>query len=293
MIIDWKKIAQKMYKKLKEDICRECKPALPTLWAILVWDNSASLRYIKQKRKWAKFVWMGFELQQFNKNVSEQELLEFLEHWNNDSKISWYIVQLPLPEHINSQKIINAISPKKDVDWFHPENQWKILLWDKTGFAPCTPEGVMEILNSPIIPFLKGDKNNVLEWKEVVVIWKSNIVGKPLVAMLMNAGATVISCNSKTLDINKFTKKADIVVCATWVPWLLQLENINDTTIVIDVWFTIVDWKIYWDAEFEEIHKNWNLITPVPGWVGRLTVANLLKNTFKAYKQNRKDTVEM
>ncbi len=287
MIIDWKKIAQKMYEKLKEDICSECRPALPTLWAILVWDNSASLRYIKQKRKWAKYVGMNFELKQFEQNISEEELLDFLNTWNNDSSISWYIVQLPLPEHINSTKIIRTISPEKDVDWFHPENQGKVLLGDKSWFAPCTPYWVMEIFEElgPLLTSPQGRGIKGLSWKEVVVIGKSNIVGKPLVAMLMNAWATVISCNSKTPDISKFTKKADIVVCAAWVLWLLKLENINDNTIVIDVWFTIIDWKIYWDAEFDEINENGNLITPVPGWVWRLTVANLLKNTFKAYKQ--------
>ena len=143
----------------------------------------------------------------------------------------------------------------------------------------------MEIFEElgPLLTSPQGRGIKGLLWKEVVVIWKSNIVWKPLVAMLMNVWATVISCNSKTPDINKFTKNADIVVCAAWVPWLLKLENINKNTIVIDVWFTIIDWQIYWDAEFDEINENWNLITPVPGWVGRLTVANLLKNTFKAY----------
>ena len=273
MIINWWKIAKKMYEKLKEEVS-QIKGEKPTLWAILVWDNSASLRYIKQKRRWAKFVGMNFELKQFDENISEQDLIDFIKSWNSDKNISGYIIQLPLPEHVNSTKILRTVSPEKDVDWFHPENQWKVLLGDESWFAPCTPHWVMEIFE---------DWNIELQWKEVVVIWKSNIVGKPLVAMLMNAWTTVISCNSKTPDINKFTKTADIVICAAWVPWLLKLENINDKTIVIDVWFTIIDRKIYWDAEFDEINENWNLITPVPGWVGRLTVANLLKNTFKAH----------
>jgi len=285
MIIDWKKIADKMYVDLKKEISRDSRPAVPTLWAILVWDNSASIRYIKQKRKWAKYVGMNFELKQFDQNISEEELLQFIESWNNEKNISWYIIQLPLPEHMNSTKILRSVSPQKDVDWFHPENQGKVLLWDQSWFAPCTPHWVMEIFEEldPLLTSPQGRGIKGLQWKEVVVIWKSNIVGKPLVAMLMNAWATVISCNSKTPDINKFTKRADIVISAAWVPWLLKLENINKKTIVIDVWFTIVDWKIYWDAEFDEINNNGNLITPVPGWVGRLTVANLLKNTFKAH----------
>jgi len=274
MIINWKELAQNIYNKLKEEIFVLEKK--PTLWAILVWENSASLRYIKQKKKWAEYIWMNFELKNFSDNVSEKELLEFIDNWNNDKNISWYIVQLPLPKHIDSTKIINAINPKKDVDWFHPENQWKILIWDNTGFAPCTPYWVMWIFE---------ELNIGLSGKEVVVIWRSNIVGKPITAMLINAWATVISCNSKTPDISKYTKTADIVICAAGQPHLLKLENINDKTIVIDVGFTVIDWKIYWDASFEEINNNWNLITPVPGWVWRLTVANLLKNTYKAFKQ--------
>ncbi|MCD5380572.1 bifunctional 5,10-methylenetetrahydrofolate dehydrogenase/5,10-methenyltetrahydrofolate cyclohydrolase [Candidatus Gracilibacteria bacterium] len=286
MIINGGKIAKKMYEKLREDVS-QIKGDKPTLGAILVGDNSASLRYIKQKRKWAKFVGMNFELKQFEENISEKKLLQFIESWNNDENISGYIIQLPLPEHINSTKILRTVSPEKDVDGFHPENQGKVLLGDESGFAPCTPHGVMEIfeelgslLTSPQGRGIKG-----LQGKEVVVIGKSNIVGKPLVAMLMNAGATVITCNSKTPDINKFTKSADIVICAAGVPGLLKLENISKDTIVIDVGFTIIDGKIYGDAEFEAIHENGNFITPVPGGVGRLTVANLLKNTFKAYHQ--------
>ena len=285
MIIDWKKITENIYEQLKINISKiDWKK--PKLAAILVWENSPSLRYIKQKRKWAEYVGMDFELKNFDDNVSEKELLDFIEIWNNDENISWYIIQLPLPKHINSTKILNAINPKKDVDGFHPENQGKILVGDKSGFAPCTPAGVMWILNSPIIPFYKGDKcKDFLAGKEVVVIWRSNIVGKPITVMLINAWATVISCNSKTPDISKFTKTADIVICAAWQPWLLKLENINDKTIVIDVGFTVIDWKIFGDADFENINNNWNLITPVPGWVGRLTVANLLKNTYKAFLQ--------
>ena len=274
MIIDWKKISENIYNTLKEEVS-QISWEKPTLWAILVWEDSASLRYIKQKRKWADFVWMDFELKQFELSVTQEQLLEFIARWNQDKKMSGYIVQLPLPKHIDEQKIIHAILPEKDVDWFHPVNQWKVLIWDDTGFAPCTPFGVMWI-------FDELELN--LSWKEVVVIWRSNIVWKPVTAMLINKWATVISCNSRTPDINKFTKTSDIVICATWVPWLLKLENINDKTIVIDVWFTVIDWKIFWDADFDDIHENGNLITPVPGWVWRLTVANLLKNTLKAYK---------
>ncbi len=276
MIIDWKKISEKIYENLKKEII-EVKNISDkiTLWAILVWENSPSLRYIKQKKKFCEQVWINFELKTFAENVSENELMDFLELWNSDKNISGYIVQLPLPENINTTKILNKIKPEKDVDWFHPVNQWKVLVWDVTWFSPCTPAWVIEILE-----YLNVD----LSWKEVVVIGKSNIVWKPVTAMLINLWATVISCNSKTKDLSKFTKSADIVVCAAWKPWLLKQDMINEKTIIIDVWFTVINEKIYGDADFENINNNWNLITPVPGWVWRLTVANLLKNTFKAYK---------
>lgn len=271
MIIDWKKIAAWMYEKIKEEILITWKKL--KLQAILVWNNSSSLRYISQKRKWAEFVWIDFKLEHLEENITEKTLLDKIEEYNKDSKTTWILVQLPLPSHIDTKKVINLINPKKDVDWFHSENQWKILLWDDTWLFPCTPAWVMEIFN-----YLGVD----LTWKLVTVIWRSNIVGKPLVAMLINSWATTICCNSKTKDIKEFTKKSDIVICAAWSPGLLTMDMINDKTIVIDVWFTVIDDKIYGDAKFDEIEANWNMITPVPGWVWALTVANLMSNILKA-----------
>ncbi len=189
--------------------------------------------------------------------------------------MNWYIVQLPLPKHINTKKVINAISPKKDVDWFHPNNQWKVLISDNTWFVPCTPAWIMEIF--------KKEKIN-LEWKVVCVVWRSNIVWKPITALLINAWATVVSCNSLTKDIKKHTSIADIVVVAAWKPWILKVDMMKNWSTVIDVWFTVVDWKILWDADTNLIDLVWNKVTPVPGWVWALTVSMLMKNTLKAYK---------
>lgn len=273
MIIDWKKIALEKYEEIKKTVKTIDKSL--TLLAILVWNNPSSLRYIRQKKKWAEFVWINFVLDHLDENIKEEKLLEKIEQYNKDTKITWIMVQLPLPSHIYSKKVINLINPSKDVDWFNEKNQWKILIWDDSWLVPCTPLWVMEILKS-----LKID----LSWKIVTVIWKSNIVWKPLTMLLINASATVISCNSKTPDLKQFTKISDIVICAVWKPWLLTLDMINDKTIVIDVWFTVVDDKIYGDAKFEEINNNWNLITPAPGWVGPLTVANLMNNVIKSCK---------
>ena len=273
MIIDWKEIALKIYKDIKNKIEKLKKK--PTLWAILVWNNSASLRYIKQKEKWAKYVWIWFNLVSLDESVSENELLEVIKKFNSDNNISWYIIQLPLPKHINTNKIINYIDPRKDVDWFHAKNQWKILIWDNSWLVPSTPAWIMEILSSMKVN---------LVWKIVTVIWRSNIVWKPTTALIMNAWATVINCNSKTPSIKDFTLKSDIIILAAWSPWLLSADMIKKDSIIIDVWFTIINNKIHWDAMFEEINNLWNKITPVPGWVWALTVAMLMKNTLKASK---------
>jgi len=274
MIIDWKGIAKKIYDNIKEEI--KTLKNKPTLWAILVWNNSSSLRYISQKQKWADYCWINFELKHLNENTSEEELLELLKNFNNNKNISWYIVQLPLPKHINEQKIIHTINPNKDVDWFHEQNQWKILIWDNSWFVPCTPAWIMEIFDSI------WEK---VEWKIVCVVWRSNIVWKPITALLINAWATVISCNSRTPNIEEFTKKSDIIIMAAWKPWLLKSGMIKKDAIIIDVWFTVIDNKIYWDADFDSIEANWNKITPVPWWVWALTVAMLMNNTLKAYKK--------
>lgn len=271
MIIDWTKISNSIYTGIKQKIERLEKK--PILWVILVWEDEVSLRYINQKRRFASFVWMGFAYKQLDKNISEQKLLETIKEFNEDRNISWFIVQLPLPKHINPENITKAIEPNKDVDWFNPINMWKILIWDNSGLVPCTPAWIMELLNS---------LNVDLAWKNVTIIWKSNIVWKPMAALLINAWATVTVCNSKTKDIYKFTRESNIVISATWVPKLLKLDMVNSDTIVVDVWFSVVDWKVYGDADFDNIDIAWIKITPVPGWVWPLTVAMLIKNTLKA-----------
>ncbi|MFA5917215.1 MAG: bifunctional 5,10-methylenetetrahydrofolate dehydrogenase/5,10-methenyltetrahydrofolate cyclohydrolase [Candidatus Gracilibacteria bacterium] len=273
MIIDGKEIALKKYDEIKNKV-GNIKEKL-TLLAILVGNNPSSLRYIKQKKKWAEYVGINFILDHLDENTSEQKLLEKINNYNNDKNITGILVQLPLPNHIDTKKVINLINPNKDVDGFNEKNQGKILIGDDSGLVPCTPAGVMDILNH-----LKID----LPGKIVTVIGKSNIVGKPLTMLLINNGVTVTSCNSKTKDLSQFTKISDIVICAAGKPGILTLDMINDKTIVIDVGFTVIDEKIYGDAKFDEINNNGNLITPVPGGVGPLTVANLMNNIMKSYR---------
>jgi len=205
MILDWKKIAEEIYNELKKEISKLEKK--PSLSVIFVWNNESSIRYVKQKEKWAKYVWINFKLLHFDETISENWLLKEIENLNNDENINWFIIQLPLPNHINTTKIINSISPKKDVDWFHPINQWKIVIWDNSWLPACTPAWIIELL----------ERYNIeITWKNIVIIWASNIVGKPTANLLINKKATVTICNSKTKDITDFSKNTDILITATW-----------------------------------------------------------------------------
>lgn len=278
MILNWRLTAEKIYTQLKQNISK--LKTKPTLWAILVWDSWASLRYIKQKRKFAEQIWMWFELIQLSENISQDALLKEIKKCNTRSEISGYIVQLPLPKHIDTDLIINSISPYKDVDGFHPVNQGRIMTWDTSWFTPCTPAGVMKLFQEYDI---------TLPWKKVCIIGRSNIVGKPLAMLCINAGATVSICNSQTPRLEDFTLWADIIICATGKPHLLTPEITQEDSIIIDVGFSVIDGKIMWDADTSRFIEAGNSITPVPGWVGPMTVAMLMTNTYLAYiKHNEK-----
>lgn len=274
MILNWTRTASKIYTQLKENILKLEKK--PTLWAILVWNSPASLRYIKQKRKFAKKIGMWFEFIQRDEKISQKELLETIRACNTSENISGYIVQLPLPKHIDTNKIIESIDPKKDVDGFHPENQWKVMIDDNSGFIPCTPAGIMHLLSEYKVE---------LSWKKICIIWRSNIVGKPLALLCINAGATVSVCNSRTPKLEDFTLSADIIICATGIPHLIKPDMTHKNAIIIDVWFSVVDGKIIGDTDTQAFLDAGNSITPVPGWVGPMTVAMLMTNTYLAHIQ--------
>lgn len=277
MLIDGKIIAENIYKDLKNEISKLQKK--PKMAVILVWENSPSMRYVEQKRKKAEELGIIFELINFKSNISENELISKIRNLNDDNSIHGFMVQLPLPKHISEKRVINNIHPKKDIDGFTPKNLWKLMIWDETGLYPCTPAWIMEIF--------KAEKID-LEWKIVCVIGRSNIVWKPISSLLINAWATVISCNSKTKHLRKYTTIADIIVIATWQPEMLKVDMAKSGAIIIDVWFSVLDGKIYGDADTKLFDLVWNKITPVPGWVWVLTVCMLMKNTLKAFKNQQK-----
>jgi len=274
MILDWKEIAGKIYEDIKNKVSVLAKK--PWLGVILVWNSSASLSYISQKEKWAKYAWINFYLTKLEENISQDELEKEIIRFNQNPEVSWFIVQLPLPRHIDEQKIINLINPEKDVDWFTKENIGALFLWDKTGLIPCTPKWIKRLLD---------EYNISLVWKNVVIIWRSNIVWKPLSLLFINEWATVTICNSKTKNIKEFSLKADIVVSAVWKPNLVTKDMINPGSVIIDVWFNKIDWKIMWDCDFEGLEWQ-NYITPVPGGVWPMTVAMLIENTYLAFLKN-------
>lgn len=271
MIIDWKKISQKIYTNLKNEISK--LESSPTLWVILVWENEASISYVWQKEKYAKQIWINFVLKRLDVSITEERLINEINYFNEDKNIDWFIIQLPLPIKINTQNIINKILPSKDVDWFTAFNLWKLFLDDKSWFISCTPKWIVRILE-------EYDIN--LEWKKVCIIWRSNIVGKPLSLLLINKWATVSVCNSYTRDIWKYTLISDIVISAVGKPMLITENMVKKWSIIIDVWFNRINWKIVWDCDFLTLEKN-NLITPVPWWVGPMTVAMLMENTYLSY----------
>jgi len=274
MILSGKKVAEELNHELKEKIQHLEKK--PKLIAVLIGDNEESMRYIGQKQKAAWSVGIEFELLRLHFDISENVLLEKIDTLNNDTSVSWYIVQLPLPAWFDTQKILSHINPHKDVDWFHPVNQWKLLIWDQSGHIPCTPKGVMKLLEYYSIG-IKG--------KHVVIIGRSNIVWKPLAALCINAWATVTSCNSLTSDLWVFTRNADIVISAVWKAHFLSASHFSLHATLIDVWFSVKDGKLFWDIDTDECLAQWNDITPVPGGVGPMTVAMLLENTYQAHIQ--------
>lgn len=279
--IDGKAFSQVILEKIREEHnqLKEKYGKQAGLAVVIVGNNPASQVYVRNKMKACENVEFYSENIELDENISEEELLQEINKLNKNDRINGILVQLPLPSHINELKIIDSISPEKDVDGFHVANIGKMVIGDETGFLSCTPYGIMQLLEEYKIE---------IAGKDAVIIGRSNIVGKPMALMLIQKGATVQVCNSRTKDLRKKLNDADIIIVAAGVPKLLKKEDVKEGAVVIDVGINRVDGKICGDVDYEEVAERASYITPVPGGVGPMTIASLIKNTFKSYKNSLK-----
>ncbi len=277
-LLDGAAIAHQVYAQLKERIRRlHARGVQPGLAAILVGDNSASRIYIRNKAQACQDIGVHSEVMRFAADSSEEQVFTTLQHLNANPRIHGILVQLPLPSHLNSERILQAIAPAKDVDGFNWVNLGAMVA-GHTLLAPCTPLGVMTMLDYAQVP---------IEGRSAVVIGRSAIVGKPLALMLIARGATVSVCSSKTPDLRQYTLMADILVVAVGNPGLVDGAMIKPGAVVIDVGINrLPGGKLVGDVDFASASRVASRITPVPGGVGRMTVAMLLENTVTAAERS-------
>ena len=276
MIIDGKKEAQLLRNEVKKEIesIKSKSNKVPGLTVILIGDYAPSQIYVKNKEKNAKEVGINSEIVRYSKEVSEQEVLKKIKELNNKDDVSGILVQLPLPPQINKEKIINAINPTKDVDGFHPINVGN-LSSGYNSIVPCTPLGCLFLIK-------KIETN--LSGKHAVIIGRSNLNGKPMAQLLLKENCTVTIVHSKTKNLKTECLNADILVAAVGVANLVKSDWVKKDVIVIDVGINKIGDKIVGDVEFNSVKEKAKAITPVPGGVGPMTIACLLKNTLECFK---------
>ncbi len=277
-LINGKLVSETLRVGIKDEVTDLVKNhgITPGLAVILVGEDPASTVYVRNKHKACAEVGINSIQIMLPESTTEEELLNKIDELNNDDTVDGILVQLPLPKHISEDRVINAISPQKDVDAFHPENVGKITL-GKYDFIPCTPAGIMELLK-----FYNVDING----KECVVLGRSNIVGKPMLLLLLAKNGTVTICHSRTKDLNAAISRADILVVAIGKPKFVNGDVIKPGAVVIDVGINRTeDGKLCGDVDFESAEKVASMITPVPGGVGPMTITMLLKNTLTAAKK--------
>ncbi|MBA3061964.1 MAG: bifunctional 5,10-methylenetetrahydrofolate dehydrogenase/5,10-methenyltetrahydrofolate cyclohydrolase [Atribacteria sp.] len=277
-IIDGRKIAKEISESLKvkvEDFIKKNKLA-PKLAVIIVGEEPASLFYVKMIARSCEKVSIDFEKHNLPGKTSEKELLELIDNLNEDKKVSGIIVQVPLPEQINQERIQEAVNPYKDVDCFNPSNMGKLAL-GKPEFLPCTPYAVYELIRR---------ENIIVEGKHTVIVGRSNIVGKPMTLILLQkeqyANATLTVCHSRTNDLSHYTRQADILIAAVGKPEIIKRDMIKEGAVIIDVGTNEVEGKLVGDVAYEEVLDKASVITPVPGGVGPITNVMLMQNTLKA-----------
>ena len=275
-IIDGVTASLELKKNIKKEI--EKDGLTPSLAVILVGDNKASKIYVRNKKKACEMVGISFTEINLPETISEELIINEIRRLNEDDLVNGILVQLPLPSGFDEGKIINEISPLKDVDGLTYQNVGNLVL-ENECLVSCTPMGVMELLKTYNVP-LKG--------KDVCIVGRSNLVGKPLIQLLLQQDATVSICHSKSVNIKDYTKRADVLIVAAGHPNLITKDMVKDGVVVIDVGINKENDSLCGDVDFKEVSKKASLITPVPGGVGPMTVASLLKNVVKAYRvQNR------
>lgn len=279
MILDGKKLKEKKLNILKEETSKLDKKL--TLCVIQVGEDTASEIYVNQKKKMADFVGFAFKHIKLKNDVSEDYLLSIIDKENKDDKTTGIIVQMPLPSHINETKIQNAIDYHKDIDGLSDINTGR-LVHNRKALISCTPKGILELLK---------EYNIKIESKHVVIVGRSNLVGKPLVNLFLNENATVTICHSKTKNLKDYTITADILISAVGKKNLITKDMVKQNAVVIDVGITRENNKLYGDVDFDNVSNKASYITPVPGGVGPMTVTELGYNVLEAY-QLRSDANE-
>ena len=274
-----KEVSARIKAELKTEVENLKKEGInPGLAVIIVGEDPASQVYVRNKERACEECAIYSEKYALTAETTQEELLKLIDELNNKSSISGILVQLPVPKHIDEKTIINAIAPNKDVDAFHPVNVGKIMVGNY-DFVPCTPAGVMELIKESGID---------VSGKECVIVGRSNIVGKPQAMLLLHQNGTVTICHSKTKNLAEKTKNADILVAAVGIPNFIKGDMIKEGAVVIDVGINrLENKKLCGDVEFESAEKVAGAITPVPGGVGPMTIAMLMKNTVKAAILNK------
>jgi methylenetetrahydrofolate dehydrogenase (NADP+) / methenyltetrahydrofolate cyclohydrolase len=286
-LIDGKKTAQDIRNEIKEEVAKMIDDGSrpPHLAAVIVGEDPASQTYVRSKEKQAKEVGFTSSIYELSSDISEKELLQTVKFLNNDKNLDGYIVQLPLPKHVNENKVVESIDPTKDVDGFHPTNVGRLCLGLPT-FISATPNGIMELLKR---------YNIETEGKHCVVLGRSHIVGSPISILMSqknkNANATVTLCHSKTEKLKEICLQADIIIAAIGQKEFLKADMVKKDAVIIDVGMhripsskTKSGFRLVGDVDFENVSKKTSFITPVPGGVGPMTIASLLQNTLKARK---------
>lgn len=273
-IIDGKSLAKEIRREIATKVqeIKNIKGIVPGLAVVLVGDDPASQSYVRSKEKACREVGFYSEVHRLKKNITQEELLVLIDQLNHKESIHGILVQLPLPKHIDENIVNKKINPMKDVDGFHPTNLGNLFL-GQPQFIPCTPKGIIKLLKHYNVP---------IEGKNAVVIGRSNIVGKPVATLLTKESATITLCHSKTKDLERHTKNADIIVSATGKANFIKKDMVGQGAIIIDAGIARVDNKLTGDVDFNAVYSKVGKITPVPGGVGPMTIAMLLENTLEA-----------